>query len=333
MKPRIISYAAISTQQPLDGSFFNDPKPCLEPYCRAVEADYRNFIPMPVSRRMGAVLKRAVATTVTALERAGVKDPEAIVFGTGLGCIENTEKFLTAMVDNGESCLQPTHFINSTHNTIASQVATFLKCHGYNSTYAHLGISFESALMDVLMQFELGGIRSAVAGAHDEMTPTYHKLFDKVDYWLAPMGECAVSFVLSDEGDGCTLADVDLAYGSSPLEAAGRAAGFLRRNGVGIGDIGCVITGRNGDVRFDGSYDLFLDGLFDERPAEVNYKHVFGESFCAGAYGMMLGVESMRSGHVPSMYLRGERHPSGLDNILLINSFKDLDWSLILLRK
>ncbi|PIX32882.1 MAG: beta-ketoacyl synthase, partial [Bacteroidetes bacterium CG_4_8_14_3_um_filter_31_14] len=35
-----------------------------------------------------------------------------------------------------------------THNTISSQIALILKCHGYNSTYAGRGACFETALLD-----------------------------------------------------------------------------------------------------------------------------------------------------------------------------------------
>ena len=164
MAAYIDTFAQISTQSPLEQSFFDSPVPCAGDYCRAIEADYSKFIPPIAARRMGALLKRALATSLTALKEASLESPEAIIFGTGLGCIDNTEKFLTAMIDNAETCLQPTFFINSTHNTVASQVATFLKCNSYNSTYAHLGMSFEGALMDALMQIELGQIGNAHVG-------------------------------------------------------------------------------------------------------------------------------------------------------------------------
>lgn len=336
MSVYIKSIAQVSTQTPLDDGFFRHPVVCSEPFVRCVEADYKSFIPPLVARRMGAILKRAVATSVAALKEAGVENPDAIVCGTGLGCIENTEKFLSAMIENDECCLQPTFFINSTHNTVASQIATFLKCNGYNSTYAHLGISFESALMDVLMQMELGTISTALVGGHDEMTPTYYKLFDKVTYWDAPMGECAVSVVLGKErgdGDMCELKDVDLMFSPSMEAAASRLEAFLGRHGLTAGDIDCVITGRNGDGRYDGSYDSFLAGSFAEGILECRYKHVFGESFTAPAYGLLLGSEILRTGTVPQDYIYAGAVPRTLRNILIVNSFQSKDWSFVLIGK
>ena len=52
--------------------------------------------------------------------------PDAIITGTGLGCLEDTEKFLTAMVTNKEEFLTPTSFIQSTHNTVSAQIALLL---------------------------------------------------------------------------------------------------------------------------------------------------------------------------------------------------------------
>ena len=330
----IKSFALISTQSPLDNGFFTDPRPCPEPYCRAVEANYQNFLSPMAARRMGPILKRAIATSLTALKSAGVEDPDAIIFGTGLGCIDNTEKFLTAMIDNQESCLQPTFFINSTHNTVASQVATFIKCHGYNSTYAHLGISFESALMDGLMQMELGRIGTALIGGHDEMTPTYFKLFDKVDYWNAPLGECAAGFVLGTDPAGenlCRLDDVMLSYSPTDKEIAAGALEFLAKHGLKPSDISCVVTGRNGDSRYDGSYDGFVAEVFGDTVAQCHYKHCFCESFTAPAFGLALGAQILSSGQIPGAYLYSGNVPEKLEHILIVNSFHSTDWSLILL--
>lgn len=336
MATYIYSASQISTQEPFDGTFFNNPVKCGQKYCRCVEADYRQFVSPISARRMGPLLKRAIATTVKALEQSGITNPDAIICGTGLGCIENTEKFLNAMIENEETCLQPTFFINSTHNTIASQIATHLKCNGYNNTFAHLGISFESALMDAVMLFELGMISNGVVGAHDEMTPTYNKLFEKVRYWDAPLGECSVSFVLGrdyKEGSLCRLLDTDLCHSSDIGYVCGRLLSFLERNDMTIGDIDIVVSGRNGDSRFDCSYTALLDQLFPNGAAECHYKHIFGESFTAASYGMLLGSEIIHQQKVPEPFVFGEKRAAKFDAVLCINSFKSRDWSFILLGK
>lgn len=336
MATYIYSASQISTQEPFNRTFFDNPVKCSQRYCRCIEADYKQFVSPISARRMGPLLKRAIATTVKALEQSEITNPDAIICGTGLGCIENTEKFLTAMIENEETCLQPTFFINSTHNTVASQIATHLKCNGYNNTFAHLGISFESALMDAVMMFDLGMISNAVVGAHDEMTPTYNKLFEKVKYWDAPLGECSVSFVIGKEnkdGSLCRLLDTDICYSTDIAYVCKRLLSFLERNDMTVRDINIVVSGRNGDSRFDSSYNELLGQLFPDGVAECQYKHIFGESFTASSYGMLLGSEIIQQQKVPESFVFGKKHAAKYDTVLCINSFKSKDWSFILLSK
>jgi 3-oxoacyl-(acyl-carrier-protein) synthase len=90
--------------------------------------------------------------------------------------------------------------MQSTHNTISSLVAIQTKNHGYNVTYAHKGISFDSALQDAWWQFQLGKIDTALVGGHDEMTETFYHILKKGGVMGQDdemCGESAVSVVLS----------------------------------------------------------------------------------------------------------------------------------------
>ena len=135
------------------------------------EPDYRSLFSVMEARRMGRLLKRAVWTSSEALKAAGIAVPEAVVIGTDFGCIENSESFLRALKGIDDAPLKPTHFMQSTHNTIASLIAIRLGAHGYNATYSHRGRSFESALEDAGMQIALGEVDNALVGWFDELTP------------------------------------------------------------------------------------------------------------------------------------------------------------------
>ena len=135
------------------------------------EPDYRSLFSVMEARRMGRLLKRAVWTSAEALKQAGIAIPEAVVIGTDFGCIENSESFLKALKGLEDAPLRPTHFMQSTHNTIASLIAIRLGAHGYNATYSQRGRSFESALQDAATQIALGDIDNALVGWFDEMTP------------------------------------------------------------------------------------------------------------------------------------------------------------------
>ena len=192
-----------------------------EPLTRSREADYKQFIPPLEARRMGRILKRAIATARKALADAGIDTPQAIVTGTGLGCIENTEIFLDALCRQGEDQMMPTRFMSSTHNTMSSIVAINLQAHGYNATYAHNTVSFQSALMDALLQLRRGAVSNAMVCAHDEMTPSYHALLCKGGYLAGEKAaECAVSMVLANENNGHAICEiVDMRMLHRPTEA------------------------------------------------------------------------------------------------------------------
>ena len=158
------------------------------------EPDYRQLFSPLEARRMGMLLKRAVWTSTEALKQAGIEVPDAIVTATDFGCISNSEEFLKAMKALVDAPMKPTHFMQSTHNTISSLLAIRLHCHGYNATYSHRGVSLESALLDAYMQIALGDIDNALVGWFDEKTPDLEAAFPGV------VSDRAMSMVLSSEG-------------------------------------------------------------------------------------------------------------------------------------
>lgn len=127
----------ISIQQPLSESWMNTPVYATDEYMRSQDPNFRDWLPPLEARRMGKLMRRALVTALKALRDAEVAKPDAIITGTGLGCIENTELFLDQLCREGEEMLKPTYFMQSTHNTISSLIGIKTKCHGYNSTYSH----------------------------------------------------------------------------------------------------------------------------------------------------------------------------------------------------
>lgn len=231
----IRSAAQISIQKPLCEGWMTDPAPCSGPYLRSQDPDFKQFLNPLQARRMGLILKRAIAVSLTALKDAGIECPDAIFTGTGLGCMENTENFLSAMCRDGEEMLPPTYFMMSTHNTISSAVAILLRCHGQNCTYSQKDISFESALLDAFLQLQVGGISNALVGAHDETTPDTYRLLKGAGYFddTITATEASSAFVLSassalSTGSGtdvalknplCELADVQILHSPTNLES------------------------------------------------------------------------------------------------------------------
>jgi len=94
---------------------------------RPIEPDYAAFIDPKLIRRMSHIIKMGVAAASECLNQANVEMPGAIITGTAYGCLEDTVSFLTRMIELNEELLPPTAFIQSTHNTVAAQIALLLK--------------------------------------------------------------------------------------------------------------------------------------------------------------------------------------------------------------
>ena len=212
---------------------------------RHPDPDYGGMFPVMEARRMSLLMKRALAVSRQALDKAGVAVPAAVITGTGLGCIENTEKFLRSLAGLSGEPLRPTHFMQSTHNTIGSLIAIRLKCHGYNATYSHSAVSFESALLDAFLQVRLGLVDPVLVGAFEEMTPDCAAIGRKAGFTGLEvdgrLSETAVSLVLSGDPAGalCEVAAVDM--GTPEEDRAGETARLTRPEYVALyGDNFCV---------------------------------------------------------------------------------------------
>ena len=344
----IQSAAHISIQQPIHDEWFLNPIMPEKAYNESIEPDYSKYLAPMVARRMGRLLKRSVVTAVEALGQH--ETPDAIITGTGLGCIANTEKFLSAMIDNDEEFLQPTYFMQSTHNTISSQDAQHLKCHGYNCTYSHRGTSFDSSLLDAFLQMQAGCIRSALVGGHDEMTPDYFNMLGKIGYWktgdITPntlrkadsqgslSGSCSLNMLLTDQADEdtlCKISGMEMLYEPSLNDLQAAANRLLQQAGITVNDLDAVVAGLSGDHDNDAVYHNFLSNCCPETPV-VWYKHIFGESFCASAFGVYVGAECLHKKLIPSHLLYSTaKEISSPKYILVHNHFQNKDHSLTLL--
>ena len=160
-------------------------------------SEIRKYVKPIAARRMGKLMKSSLLSSLTALEQAGVEMPDAVITGTAYGCLENTERLLRQINAEEEESISPTYFMQSTHNTIGSNIAIKLGCHGYNSTYSQRGDSLEWAIRDAELLIRSGKCRTVLVGCHDESTPTLKSMLDRigVPYFSTPVH--SISMLLS----------------------------------------------------------------------------------------------------------------------------------------
>lgn len=335
--PYIYSVRQISVQSALTDEWFDSPVAIDEPYRRSVDPDFKTYIPPLEARRMGKILKRAIVTSMSALENSGCEKVDAIITGTGLGCIENTEFFLDALSRDGEQLLKPTYFMQSTHNTISSLVGIKMKCNGYNITYAHKELSFDSALYDAWLQLRLGMIDSALVGGHDEMTPSYFKLLEKAGYLgqqseLA--GETAVSFVIGSKPQDkhlCRFGGIRMMYCPDKEEISRQLHELLDSANIPMDDVSGVLTSMNGNAGHDAYISKLCGNLFSDIPL-LRYKHLFGESYTASGLGLYVAATCLSKGRIPeSLYVDATScKPLKPKALLLLNTTDEKCCSLML---
>jgi 3-oxoacyl-(acyl-carrier-protein) synthase len=282
------------------------------------------------------------------LRDSGCDLPDAIITGTGLGSIEDTEKIL-GEITKEEKFLNPTPFIQSTYNTISSQIAIILKCHGYNSTYVHRSFSFESGLQDALLQLHEGTAENILTGGIDEMTMNHLQITRRIGLWkMTPVhnlsllsqqtpgalaGEGAGFFLLSSAKSNQTYArllGVETIYKPGNTdEIEKRVTRLLTASGLKAEDLDIVITGINGDINWDPLYREINDRLFQGKP-QAWHKHLSGEYHTASAFGLWLAANMISRQEYPEITRLNGALPGAIRHILIHNHFRGDNHAFIL---
>ncbi len=349
-KMYINGIGAISAQKTFDALFLEhavlDNTSTVLPIIAPI---YKDYINPTASRRMAKGVKNGIVASAIALKEAKNPDLDAIITGTGMGCIEDSDKFLKAILDNKEQFLTPTSFIQSTHNTVGAQIALGLQCKSYNFTYVNGAVSFESALLDAKMYFDSDNAKAVLVGGIDEMNE-YTAILFKIAGFIkkeeeAPFdsknactkgtiyGEGATFFALQDTKTSSTYAEVlgIEIFNTMNLEnLEQKTKEFLSSINLQISDIDAIILGHNGDIETDIYYKTITENNFNEIP-QIYYKHLCGEYNTASAFGLWIGSKILKLQQIPEIIRYNTKQKSVIKKILLYNQYKGIDHSFIVL--
>jgi len=302
--------------------------------------DYKQYFKPLQLRRMSKIIRMGLTTAMDCLKKSNVQNPGAIVVGTGLGCMADTEKFLHTVLDRNEQMLNPSPFIFSTHNTIAAQIAITLKCHSYNATYSNNGFSFENALHDGLMLLGDRTVNNVLVGGIDECTEEFFSIRGKTGMWKEKSikdgllyedttpgtiaGEGSAFFMLDSKASPTTYAvlnDFSMLYDPDQPESVSKALNnFLIKNGLSKDELDLLIVGNNGDPVGDIYYDQLQDGLLKDIDS-VRYKHLCGEYYTSGAFALWLASMIIKKNVVPSEIEKDNQYHRSLRKVLIYNHY------------
>jgi len=316
-----------------------------------IEPNYKEFINPIQLRRMSKRIKMGISASKICLKDAGIENPGAIITGTGLGLVGDTEKFLNQVLDHNEEFLAPTAFIQSTHNTISGQVAIALKCFKYNNTYSHRGFSFESALLDGMLLVENKDADNVLVGGFDEITKEHHSIVRKTR-WVKDetiksldllnhktqgtiVGESVAFFTLTGKKDENTYAkiqDIKTVYKpENNQEIEAKMDEFLAKNNLKKEDIDLVLLGLNGNVDTDDVYMHLADNYFDTNYAY--FKHLSGDYHTVGSFALWFAANVIKHQKVPEVarFRKENFTEKPIKNVLVYNHFREVDHSIFLL--
>lgn len=348
----IHSVCSISAQKTYDNlEFLNEVITYNDTIISAVNPNYKDFIPPSASRRMAKGIKMSIVAAKIALNEAALENVDAIITGTGMGGLRDSEKFLKAIVENEELYLTPTPFIQSTHNTVGGQIALEIGCKGYNFTYVHSSISFESALLDAMLQLQLDEANNILIGGVDELADYTIKIHRIVNHIKAEeinsnellesktkgavFGEGANFFVLSNKKQDTSYAkilDVKIINTIPEDTLEQTAISFLETNNLQITDVDLLILGNNGDVDYDHIYDTLRSNKFKNTP-QAYYKHVCGEFNTASSFGVWLAAKILKTQNLPKEVQLNSIPSSSYKRALLYNQYRGENHSFVLLSK
>ena len=333
-----------------DVPFLNEAVEYCDNRLTCIEPDYKDVIDPKMIRRMSRIIKMGVASASVCLKDAEVEIPGAIVTGTAYGCLQDTDVFLTKMIEQNEELLTPTSFIQSTHNTIGAQIGLLLKSNNYNNTFVHRGFSFESALLDSIMYLKENSASTVLTGAIDEITDNSHAILSRFGLYKNEnvsncnlyktsskgtiAGEGAAFFLLANESSANDYAELNGVYTfykpEDFKEIEKNISSFFASQLITIDDIDLVITGKNGNIKDDKVYTDLQKTVFNNIQL-AHYKNLSGEYPTSAAFALWLAINIIKSRSVPAILSMENNSEKRIKKILIYNHYQNIHHSLFLI--
>ena len=312
----INSIGLISPQNSIEDGHFV----CIEPV-------YTEFINPVQLRRMSRIIKMGLGASSMCINNLPGVKIDAIIIGTGLACVVDLEKFLISILDEDEQGLSPIPFINSSHNTVAAQIAMMHKITGYNNTYCHRGSSFESALQDALLLLDENEAQHVLVGGIDEYSQYYNKMMNEEPKMKNVLfGEGAAFFILEKERKDNTFAEIKGVHSflmsnneSNEIDCQYikmEITSFLQKHGLNTADIDIFISGKNGNYVTDNIYNQLEKECFINSET-LYFKHICGEYMNSTAFALVMATRQLKE--------------QNKKNALIYNHYNFVNHSLILI--
>mgnify|MGYP001305598840 CR=1 FL=1 len=303
----INAISSISHQPTFNNDGFSKHIEPLGENSEIIKPIYKEYINPKVLRRMGNLIRMSVASSSECITKVDA-DVDAIIVGTGLGCLTDTVKFLTNFIQI-EGLIPPTSFIQSTHNTIAGQISLNFKNNGYNTTYTQNTLSFELAIEDAMMCLD-EGMDNVLVGGADEFIPFLDEFKKQLDFNNLKLTSAVTFLVLSKHKTTQTIAKIsDCQMIFNANDKTDDFGSFLLKNNLEIDEIDTVnystpILNRKLNQSFKKGVDISsLAGVYPTN----------------SAFGLHLAVDEIQTGKSKKIIIYNNLSQSKLGLTLIEN--------------
>ncbi|MFM7078737.1 MAG: hypothetical protein ACKOYC_02980, partial [Bacteroidota bacterium] len=221
----------------------------------------------------------------------------------------------------------------------SSQIGLFFKCHGYNSTYVHRDISFESALIDGLLLLDESPSEHILVGSADELIENsftiqrrqgkFRNNTSSHPYPIHKAGEGSAFFLLSRVNSADALARIafcETIYNTDASTATEKLLSLLESSGSSKPSF--VLTGNNGTPESESLIDQLLANISNEAPV-YPYKGFCGDYGSSSAFACWLACLMLNKQIDPEKDFEARY----LESVLILNASTSGHISFILLKK
>ncbi len=333
-----------------DNSFLENIQEYNANVLTCITPDFKNYINPIQRRRLSRMLRIGLSAATICIQNSNVQKIDGVIVGTGYGFLVDTAKFLEELLDQDEKHVAPTHFMQSTYNSLAGLVALSIKCMGYNNTHVGKGFAFEAALQDAMMQLNEDDALNFIIGGFDESDPLQYvvniranhykkesinnlRLFDSGSIGTI-QGEGAAFFSLSAKQTDvslCSLVDLQMIFKpEEESELKESLDQLLLENGISIKDIDIIISGASGDVVNDKLINSFCKSLNSIH--QLRFKHLCGEYCTASSFAFWLASSILKKQVVPESVKKNSFEiPSAIRRILIVNQYMGRNYTFMIM--
>ncbi len=220
-------------------------------------------------KRISKLAKAVLFSIAEAMENAKISqanpDQTGLFFGTGLGELNTTQKYLDSYLKKGIDYVSPMHFSSSVHNSPAGHTSIQKQLTGMNLTFSHKDISFETALKSAVVNLKLGKIKYALVCGADENIEILRQSYKILGMSGFKLFEGATCFVLetetgAKEKNKKILGQVNLITGNIPANPFNFPKNIhidIPKNFINRADV--IFTGENGYDKKDKAEQMFYN--------------------------------------------------------------------------